>query len=183
MDRSALKTIMEEEKMERRYTALRVIASGMKILGAMVGILTVLAVCGLIGAGFQLGTEIERWSRTLGQNQSGLGAITGLAGGLLASLLPIILGGSTSLILFAGGEALYVQIDIEENTHKMARILSQRVPQPALAYPGFQQSLSSQVNPELIQDQANPLKIYCPKCGTKLNASDKICPQCSYDLS
>lgn len=61
--------------MERKYTALRIIATGMKILGIIVGIFTVLAVCGLLGAGVSLGSEIEKLTNSLGQGPSGWGSI------------------------------------------------------------------------------------------------------------
>jgi hypothetical protein len=170
--------------MERKYGALRVIATGMKVLGFIVGILTVLAICGFIGAGVTIGAGLEKLNRDLGQNQGGLVAITSIAGGLLASLLPIIIGGSLALILFAGGEAIYVQIDIEENTRKMAWYLPQRASLPVPISPVLPDSQQSFINPEPILNQANPIMIYCPQCGAKLNTSeDKNCPQCGYDLS
>lgn len=170
--------------MERKYGALRVIATGMKVLGFIVGILTVLAICGFLGAGITIGAGLEKLSSDLGQNQGGWGAIIGLVGGLLTSLLPIIVGGSLALILFAGGEAIYVQIDIEENTRKMAWYLPQRASLPVPISPAPQDSQQSLVNPVPIPNQANPLMIYCPQCGSKLNTSeDKNCPQCGYDLS
>jgi hypothetical protein len=102
--------------MEKKYTALRIIATGMKILAIIVGIITILAVCGILGAGASLGSEINRLTKSLGEGPSGWGSILGLVGSILASILPIITGGTIAIILFAGGEAIYVQLDIEENT-------------------------------------------------------------------
>lgn len=112
-----------KETEQKKYKALRFIASAMKILGIICGILTVFFVCVSYVFGNIIGSEIDELATAFGQSQEGLAAITTFVFGFIASLFPILIGGSISLTLFAIGEAIYVQIDIEENTRNLVLYL------------------------------------------------------------
>ena len=103
--------------MDKRYTALRVIATIYKIIGVLVALLTVLAVVlmvvGMVGN-----------SRPL--------AMYGLAGPemMAVALISTLLGGGLGALgIFAIGEALYLLIALEENTRYTAILLRDRQPQ------------------------------------------------------
>jgi hypothetical protein len=169
--------------MEKKYTALRIIATSMKILAIIVGILTILAVCGILGVGASLGPEISRLTKYLGEGPSGWESILGLVGSILASILPIIIGGTIAIILYAGGESIYVQIDIESNTREMIETLINLYSSPASKPASTPVPHISQPSPEPGPKAPNKLQIsYCPQCGTKVDPSLKICPKCNYDL-
>lgn len=102
--------------MEHKYRALRFIASVLKVLGIIVGILAVIAAITFCATSVFGGAAFERALGSYGQNTPGLGLFTGLLGGIIFSIVPIIVGGIQALVLFAVGEAIYVQIDIEQNT-------------------------------------------------------------------
>jgi hypothetical protein len=191
--------------MEKRYTALRTIAVIMKVLGVLTAILTVFAVLSICGAGTMLGAEFDRFSRGTG----GLGALTGLVGGLFATILPILMGGGLALFLFAAGDVLYLQIDIEENTRATSRLLQQRerayapaqqfaAPAPApAAYPPAYPPAFPQTAPvaavfpppaepagmPALEDPGPMVFAFCPQCGTKLAPEAESCPSCGYQLS
>jgi hypothetical protein len=170
--------------MEKKYTALRIIATGMKILAIIVGIITILAVCGILGAGASLGSEINRLTKSLGEGPSGWGSILGLAGSILAAILPIIIGGTIAVILYAGGEAINVQIDIESNTREMIDTLIELYSPPSSGPASLPVPQTIHPSPEPNQKIPNKLQItYCPQCGTKVDPSLKNCPACNYDLS
>lgn len=104
--------------MEHRYRALRFIASVLKILGYIALGLTVLGALGscalsLLGGGIM--------DQITGSNGSGM--LGGVFGGLLIGVGVLLYGGIMSLMLIAGGEQIYLQIAIEENTRATADLL------------------------------------------------------------
>lgn len=102
--------------MEKKYRTLRFIASVLKVLGVIVGILAVLSAVVFCVTSTFGGAAFERTLGDYSQRTTGLGIFTGLVGGIIFALVPIIVGGIQALVLFAAGEAIYVQIDIEQNT-------------------------------------------------------------------
>ncbi len=103
--------------MDKRYTALRVIATIYKIIGVLVALLTVLAVVLMI-------VGVAGNSRPL--------AMYGLAGPemIVISVISILLGGGLGALgIFAVGEALFLLINLEENTRYTAILLRDRQPQ------------------------------------------------------
>jgi|APMed6443717190_1056831.scaffolds.fasta_scaffold571689_1 hypothetical protein len=103
--------------MDKRYTALRVIATIYKIIGVLVALLTVLAVVLMI-------VGVAGNSRSL--------AMYGLAGPemiVIAVISTLLGGGLGALGIFAVGEALFLLINLEENTRYTAILLRDRQPQ------------------------------------------------------
>lgn len=122
---------MEVYKMEKKYTALRFIANMMKVLGIILAVLTAITAIGICGTGVLGGTALDSLGRQLDQSTGGVGLLTGTVIGLIATIVPIILGGGLALFLYAGGEAVHLQISIEENTRSMAWFLQQQARLPA----------------------------------------------------
>lgn len=115
--------------MEKRYRALRIISTLYKILGGIVLVVSIvlaLAVCvmGVLG-----NTMMRDLSNQVSPELAGAGVIVGILGGF-AMLISGLLGG---LSLLAAGEAIKLQIDIEENTRATARMLADHL--RALAAP------------------------------------------------
>lgn len=118
--------------MEKRYKALRTIASIYKALGIIFAVLTIIGLvisCGIIFLG----------SSTFNQFSSEFGAgpydmMSGAIGGLFVALMVILYGGGMALTFFAFGEGIYLFIAIEENTRTTAALLEQQPPyQPPTA--------------------------------------------------
>lgn len=105
--------------MEKRYTALRTIATIYKILGIVVAVVTVLAVLVLCVASVLGGAAVSNLER----NMIGSRVLDGVLGGVLAGGLGLIYGGVVSLTLYAFGEAIYLLIALEENTRATAMYL------------------------------------------------------------
>ncbi len=106
--------------MEKRYTALRIISVLYKVVGVIVGLLTLLgAVIILVSAPA---------SFTFGFVRVGFGET------ILAALVEVVGGGLTAIGIYAIGEMISLFINIEENTRFSALIMRDRLapqnPQP-----------------------------------------------------
>ena len=167
--------------MEKRYSALRTVASILKGLGIFVGVITaliVIAMCLILVVG---GAAVDDFSRDFG-GTSGIGPLTGIFFALVLSIVPIIYGGGFALILYAFGEAINVQIDIEENTRSMVWMLrgaNPIQPAPAVNIPPPQ---ASQAAPVTSFAETKTSKQFCPNCGTKVTEADETCPNCEFEL-
>jgi hypothetical protein len=109
--------------MEKRYNALRVIATIYKVLGIVVAIVTVLAVIGFCAFSVLGGAAMG----SLGRDATS-GLLSGVFGGFLFAIIGIIYGGGIALTLFAAGEGISLLIALEENTRVTAMALQQRNP-------------------------------------------------------
>ena len=116
--------------MEKRYSALRFIGTIYKVLGVIVGIITILGALGLCGMSVLGGGLLDS---ALSQSQSnfGGGLLSGMVGGVILSVVALIYGGGLSVTLFAAGEGIYLLIALEENTRATALLLQQGAGQPA----------------------------------------------------
>ncbi len=103
--------------MEKRYTALRIISVLYKVLGVIVGLVTLLvAVIILVSA---------PTSYTFGIIRVGFGET------IFAVLIEVIGGGLTAVGIYAIGEMISLFINIEENTRFTALVVRDRLqPQP-----------------------------------------------------
>jgi hypothetical protein len=114
--------------MEKKYSALRTIAAIMKVLGIIVAILTALSVIAICLVSVMGGAAFDDINREFGLGAYGTGYLTGIFLGLIFALVPVINGGVWALILYAGGEVILVQIDIEENTRGIVYLLRKQLP-------------------------------------------------------
>jgi hypothetical protein len=189
--------------MEQRYRALRFVATLLKITAiffAVISFFGALSICGIIFSG---GIAIDRFAREFGGATSGLGMAAGIVGGAIASILPIVLGSSFALILYAVGEAVNLQIAIEENTRSAAWHIQNPVklpvvtPIPAPPPPVFyedegngkplppvvyqEERENGEPEPALITSTSE--KKFCPQCGGKIIGTESNCTNCNYELS
>ena len=116
--------------MEKRYRALRLVGTLYKILGAIVLVLAIIAAIGICLAGVLGGQALSEFSRDSGINGRYLGLYSGALGGIISGVFMLIGGGIGGLTLFATGEAIYLLMDIEENT-RAARLAEQPGTLPA----------------------------------------------------
>jgi len=112
--------------MEKRYTALRVIGTIYKVIGLLVGALTILSVLGICAASVLGGAAMEQLSQQFGDGSGG-GLAGRLFGGLLLSLAALIYGGGLSVTLYAFGEGVYLFLAIEENTRATTELLRSQI--------------------------------------------------------
>jgi ABC-type phosphate transport system permease subunit len=108
--------------MEKRYTALRLIATVYKVLGVIALIITLLAVVGFCLAGLAGGGLLRELGR--GPNAMPLG---GAFGGLIAGGLALLYGGGLAVTLYGLGEAIYLLIALEENTRATVQLLQKQI--------------------------------------------------------
>ena len=102
--------------MDRRYLALRVIATIVRILAWLALIVGLLVAIGALVAGFLLRGQPGVTSLDLG------GPLVGLAA-FFASLILSVLW---FLFLYAGAEFIYLFLSIEENSRRTAYLLQQQ---------------------------------------------------------
>jgi hypothetical protein len=105
--------------MEKKFTALRIIGTIYKIAGVLIALGTVLAVFVLIVGGVAGGSALSAY-----------GFDTPLWM-IFAVISTVIGGGLAALGVFAIGEALFLLINLEENTRFSAIILRDRFYPPA----------------------------------------------------
>ena len=112
--------------MEKRYTALRIVATVYKVLGVIALIITLLAVLGFCLTGLAGGGLLRELGR--GPNATPLaGPGLGAVGGLLAGGLALLYGGGLAVTLYGLGEAIYLLIALEENTRATAQLLQKQL--------------------------------------------------------
>jgi hypothetical protein len=180
--------------MEKRYKALRIVASLMKGTGILIAVLSILGALSLCGAITSGGMVFDRMFREFNQTSSGLGAFTGLVGGLFAGVFPVVFGGSFALLMYAGGEAVNLQIAIEENTRSMTwyfQYSGRSAPGASLPVQPALQSASaalSQTGPVRSNALPGPVpapieRNFCPQCGTKIQPAEKQCANCGHELA
>ncbi len=115
--------------MERKYRALRTIATIFKVLGWVILILGILSACGTSAVMFLGGSTMLGFTGSGGGGDAG--ALWGMVAAVVAFVVMAITVGLYALILIAASEGIQVFLDIEENTREMARRLGQRgVPGP-----------------------------------------------------
>jgi hypothetical protein len=114
--------------MEKRYNALRTIATIYKVAGIIILILTIISILGICATSVLGGTMFNRFSRDYGYIPSG--TIGGVLGGLIASLISILTGGGLALTLYATGEGIYLLLAMEENTRATAALLQRQLNPP-----------------------------------------------------
>ncbi len=109
--------------MERRYRVLRTIGSIYKILGIVVGVLTLLFILGfcatsLLGfGGVALGSDLRG---ILG------GAAGGAVGAIFFTIVALLYGGGLAVTMYAFGEGIDLFIALEENTRRTAALLERQ---------------------------------------------------------
>ena len=109
--------------MDRKYRALRTIATIFKILGWVILVLGILSACAT-SASLALGGATY-----MGMAGPGRGSDAGFAWslimGVVSFVVVVVSVGLYALILIAASEGIQVFLDIEQNTKEMARKLGQ----------------------------------------------------------
>jgi hypothetical protein len=107
--------------MEKRFTALRIIATLYKIAGVIIAIFVLLGVVFTVISppAIDLGNGFS-FSRQTG----GLGILFAI----FAAIIELLVGGLSALGVYAVGELLYLAIHVEENTRFTALIIRDRMP-------------------------------------------------------
>lgn len=109
--------------MEKRYTALRVIGTIYKVIGGIIGVITLLGAIGLCLAGILSGASVEMFAEQLDLPMMGGGFVGGALFGVIGAVVLILYGGGLALTLFALGESIFLLVALEENTRQTAVLL------------------------------------------------------------
>lgn len=117
--------------MEKRYRALRMVAGFYKVLGGIVGVITILVVIILLASSLLGGAAMSSVTRQVGGNLGYGSLLTSVLGGLIASALAALYGGVVAVSLFVMGEGVYLLIAMEENTRATVALLQRPAGPPA----------------------------------------------------
>ncbi|MGQ9598314.1 MAG: hypothetical protein ACUVWZ_02750 [Anaerolineae bacterium] len=112
--------------MEKRFTALRIIGTVLKVLAWVILVFGVIGAIITLLAGVSLGGPREL---------PGLGRTEGLLGGLAMFFVVLISAIVGFLFYYAAGEAVYLLLAIEENTRRTAYFFQQQVSTRQASYP------------------------------------------------
>jgi len=112
---------------EKRYKALRAIGTIYKVLGVIVGVITVLLAVGFCLMFIAGGAALDAMGNQFDLPTTGLGTVGGLFYGLILALIIIIYGGGLALTLFALGESIFLAVAVEENTRTTAILLQDQM--------------------------------------------------------
>jgi len=114
--------------MEKKYNALRIIGTFYKVIGGIVGIVTILSAIGICATMAFGQVTLGDILRDYGvPDYYGLIGGTGVVGGLIISFVLLLYGGSLALTLFAMGEGIYLLIAVEQNTRLATELLSKQL--------------------------------------------------------
>lgn len=111
--------------MDKRFTALRVIGTVLKILAWISLILGLLGAVGSLIFGFSLSSQEGLLGLDLG------GPLAAIAMFIVALIVAVVY----FMILYAAGESIYLFLSIEENTRRMAYLMQQQYAPHQPAYP------------------------------------------------
>lgn len=109
--------------MERRYRALRIIGTIYKILGIIIGALTLLSILGFCATSL-LGVGSAALSRDASTFFGG--AFGGTVGVAIFSVFAVLYGGGLAVTMYAFGEGVDLFIALEENTRRTAALLERQ---------------------------------------------------------
>ncbi len=112
--------------MEKRYTALRIIGTIYKVLGGIVGVLTILVALGICAASVLGGAAMGNLGREFSRNAGVTGLFGGALGGLVIGVVAIVYGGGLAVTLYAVGEGVYLLLALEENTRATVALLQRQ---------------------------------------------------------
>lgn len=106
---------------EKRYGALRIIGTIYKVLGIVVGVITVLGALGSCLSSLLGGAALGGLGEDVGGGLFAGGA--SLLLGLLIAVVSLIYGGAVAVSLYALGEGVFLFISLEENTRRTTELL------------------------------------------------------------
>ncbi len=109
--------------MEKRYTALRIIATVYKVLGVIIGIVVLLAAIGVCIIAATGGAAAGSAAQNAGPFA---GLLTGVLGGVVVAIVTLLYGVPAAISLYGLGELVYLFINMEENTRATMLLLEQR---------------------------------------------------------
>lgn len=121
--------------MEKRYAGLRLAGTIYKVLGIIIGILTILGALGICIASIAGGAAMDSLAGGLGGDAGLMGSVGGVVSGLIGGLVALLYGGAMALGLYAFGEMMQLMVAMEENTRATAMMLQRQEAPPVAGNP------------------------------------------------
>lgn len=111
--------------MEKRYRILRICSTIYRVLGGIVGVLTLLGVIGFC-AWSLVGVRAAPRFDEFGPNMMRWRPGGNIVGGLMFALMGLLYGGTISVSLFALGEGINLLLGVEESARTVATLLQEQ---------------------------------------------------------
>jgi hypothetical protein len=121
---------------QKRYRALRFVSGFYKVIGIILGVITLVSALGICVTSLLGGSILGRAAQDL--NNSGMPFVVGTSSaivGIITALITIITGALGALGTYAIGELITLLIDMEENTRVTASLLHPHNPAPVQPAP------------------------------------------------
>jgi hypothetical protein len=112
--------------MDKKYKALRVIGTFYKVVGIIMGALTILLSLSLCAISIWGGSLMDQFGSQIDSDLSIITMLGSVVGGLVMGFAVILYGGSIAITLYAVGELTYLLLALEENTRATATLLRQQ---------------------------------------------------------
>jgi hypothetical protein len=105
--------------MEKKYRALRFVGTVFRIIGIVLGVITILGALGFCASSILGGVGLESLVEQMDSDLQ-LPGVGMAAFGIVMGVVMLIYGGISAISTYAIGDVIYILIDIEANTRKAA---------------------------------------------------------------
>ena len=113
--------------MEKKFSVLRFFGTLNKVLGVIVGIITLLLVLGLCATSIFGTAAIDNIGSMYGVDTGYINLFGGVIGGIMISAVAILIGGTKALLLYVIGETVHLFLAMEENTRAAVLLLDRQI--------------------------------------------------------
>ncbi len=112
--------------MKKKYMALRTVGTVYKVVGIIIGIITIIGAIGICITSFAGGAAMGALGDQLGRGSAAAGFLGSALGGVMIAVVTLLYGALGAVTLYGMGELVYLLIDLEENTRTTAEMVASR---------------------------------------------------------
>jgi hypothetical protein len=110
--------------MEKRFQMLRIIGVIFRVIGALIGVITLIVVLSMVVSSLMQGPSYMDYGMA-GPTYTPMMLLGGLGSSWIVVVFLLVYGGINAVSFYAVGEGIFLFIALEENTRKTAALLQQ----------------------------------------------------------